>query len=122
MNTIPIPLPKGSTIRGQLQDRYDLADLDQDILEVGLPNGLTIDVGWYPQYDPDGQFRIVVFRDYWPNHVRRPIFATTPFEVAEVLRNLAADLLRPVVQASRASDTETRFRMPAAGVPRFAAV
>ena len=67
MSMLPIPLnlPDGCTVRGRLYSRefrYELGD----VLEVELPTGLVVDLGW----DENGPhpFRIVVYRDWFGNH------------------------------------------------------
>jgi hypothetical protein len=54
----------GTKCRGAIYDTMDSAYLRDDLLEVDLPNGLTIDVSWIPHHDPRGTFRIRVFREY----------------------------------------------------------
>jgi hypothetical protein len=34
-------------------------ELSQDLLTVVLPNGVMIEVGWFPENDPSGSFHIV---------------------------------------------------------------
>ncbi len=31
--------------------------------------GYWLDLGWYPEADPQGQYRVVLFRDYWNNQL-----------------------------------------------------
>jgi hypothetical protein len=92
MSEIRINIPNAQ-IYGRLQSRYvDIADMDHDILEVFLPvSGLTIDVGWHPEFDPAGCFRIVLYRDFWQDQVRLPIYTRDPFEVAQIVRALAEE-------------------------------
>jgi hypothetical protein len=91
-------LPAGSgniTVKGSLLRDYDLrtdlALLDQDILEVALPDGITIDVGWFPENSPNGRFVIRVFRKHRRNIERKPIEAKRPIEVANVIRELVKE-------------------------------
>ncbi len=57
-------LPPGAQVRGVLYDDpahvYGLGD----VLEIELPTGVTIDVGWDGS-SKDKPFRIVVYRDYF---------------------------------------------------------
>ncbi len=75
-------------IRGCLYDSMDAGFLCDDILEVDLCTGKTIEVGWVG--DPsNGYFRIVVFRDFWTNQIGSEIRVHTPKEVVEWVQYLA---------------------------------
>ena len=92
MNPIDIHIPfPGCTVKGILYDHYTTEDLDQDILQVALPNGLTVDVGWYPDGDPNGTFKVVVYRDYWRNQLCPPIITRDPHEVAKAVAKRVAE-------------------------------
>ena len=94
-------LPVGSTVKGILLSRYVLPDdlplLDQDIIEIDLPNGMTISVGWFPQQDVNGHFRVTLFRDARDQLMRPPIEVKTPFEVANSVEQFAREYTRPVL-------------------------
>jgi len=106
-------LPGGSIVKGELQLNYDpiadLALLDQDILEVELPTGFTIDVGWFPQYDPAGRFRIAV-KDRAHQVVGTPTELRDPRSVALTLADLANAYGAPRTRTQSASTTEIRRR------------
>jgi len=85
MNPIQLRLPQGAVQKGHLFRDSSLAELDQDILEIDLPSGLTIAVGWHPECDPDGKFHIVVFSRYWSNQIVEPITTNSVGEVATCL-------------------------------------
>ena len=59
--------------------------LDEDLLQISYSNKITMDVGWYPAFDPKGVFKILIVkaRD-WDN----------PLEVkrCKALEELTADL------------------------------
>jgi len=112
MTTVPLDLPKGVVVKGVLLREYLLEHMDQDIIEVDLPNGLTIDVGWFPEYDPRGQFRIVVYRDFRTNPVRPPIEVGSPFDVASVVKVLVDQYLGGTVFLSSAGQSEARYKLP----------
>ena len=61
-------LPPGSVVKGTLPSTQDVAELVSGMLEIGLPDGRTIDVGWVPEHDPAGSYRVVAYRDYWHRH------------------------------------------------------
>jgi hypothetical protein len=53
----------GVTVTGEVYDSMEPDFLLQDLVEVALPNGEIVDIGWYPEHDPTGQFRVMVFDD-----------------------------------------------------------
>lgn len=65
----PIDLDFGPdvVVKGAIYDTDDPAYLREDLLEIDLPSGLTISVGWEPHRDPNGHFHVRVFRDQWDN-------------------------------------------------------
>jgi hypothetical protein len=67
MKTVAInDLPPGSEVRGFLyEDPKHVYGLG-DVLEVELPNGTMIDVGW-DEVVPNVPFHIVVYREYYEN-------------------------------------------------------
>ena len=67
MNPNDLQLDPSIVIRGAIYDSMDPRFLREDLLELDLPSGLTIAVGCVPHCDPQGTFRIVLFRDYWAN-------------------------------------------------------
>jgi len=88
-------LPAGVPVRikGMLLSEYgadDNALLDQDILEIELPDQLRIDVGWFPENDPSGHFLVQIFRKGQLTPAEPASEAKTPPEVA----SLIADLIR----------------------------
>lgn len=64
MTTINLELPVGSAVYNRLYRATDPAYLTQDLLSARLPNGFMIDVGWFPEHDPNGAYILSVF-DPW---------------------------------------------------------
>ena len=64
MNEVRFRLPDGATVRGAVYDTEEPAYLREDLIEIDLPSGWTIDVGWIPHEDPTGSYRIRVFWEY----------------------------------------------------------
>jgi hypothetical protein len=110
MKTVELgSLPPGTQVRGILYDDpahvYGLGD----VLEVDLPTGLTIDVGW-DEESTEGRFRIVVYREYFGDrfvdfHVR------DVDDVVTEVQRLAAEWSRPCVATSSA-ETEAAVTLP----------
>lgn len=43
-------------------------DLKEDLIQIEYDDGYIIDVGWYPEFDPMGNFKLVLIKDYdWEN-------------------------------------------------------
>jgi hypothetical protein len=52
------------------QDNFkqDIYSLKEDMLQVEIPNNYLLDVGWYPCFDLNGNFRIILVKNYnWEN-------------------------------------------------------
>lgn len=46
-------------------------DLKEDLAQIAFPGGIVLDLGWYPSFDPRGQFRVTIVQDgVW----ERPVF------------------------------------------------
>jgi hypothetical protein len=60
----PIDLPTftAEQVSGFLYESDDPADLGEDMLEIRMPQGLTLDVGWYPEGALDGSYRFTARR------------------------------------------------------------
>ncbi len=106
-----LSLPPTARVVGELWDDYTEAPelLDEDILLVSLPNGIAIDVGWTPSFDPRGNFKITVFRGEWGNNLQQPIVETHPQTVASLVSGLAwyYRQLRPVGSVSNTESFNT---------------
>lgn len=47
-----------------------LDNLKEDLLQVNFYNKYLIDIGWYPEFDKNGQFKISVIKEYdWDNPI-----------------------------------------------------
>src|SRR4026208_2199179 len=73
MTVIQLDLPPPVSVVGALHDRSDVTCLDQDLLQLTLPGDIVIDVGWYPDRDPHGQYRLIVFRGTTDRELERPL-------------------------------------------------
>ncbi|HZW34430.1 MAG TPA: hypothetical protein VFF52_27145 [Isosphaeraceae bacterium] len=100
-------LPPGTQVRGVLYNDpahvYGLGD----VLEVELPTGLTIDVGW-DEDSPQGPFRLTVYREYFGDHFIDFHVRDLDQVVIEVQR-LAAELSGPGIVSG---GTQTESSMP----------
>jgi hypothetical protein len=48
---------------GQIVYAEATPELKEDLLQVVYPDGQILDVGWYPESDPAGEFRVLVVSD-----------------------------------------------------------
>ena len=62
-----------------------------------MPNDIYIDVGWYPEHDPQGGYRVSAYRGEWRNQLIEPIRTANAHEAAEVVSRLARTLPSQVV-------------------------
>ncbi|HEY5311121.1 MAG TPA: hypothetical protein VIK18_01335 [Pirellulales bacterium] len=65
MAKIELNLGGDVKVRGTLYDKSDPNYLSEDMIEIDLPDGRTVEVGWLPDRDPSGSYRLTVFKDYW---------------------------------------------------------
>jgi hypothetical protein len=86
---VEFSLPEGATIKGCLFASHNPELLAEDLVEVDLPSGLTIDLGWYPEGEPSGSFQIVLYSEYWGNQIIPPIQKRTIPEVVQTVEELA---------------------------------
>jgi hypothetical protein len=59
--------------------------LKEDLLLVAFPNGRTLDVGWYPSFDPQGQFLVAIAKDGNWDYLEFEEAAKSGKELGEVL-------------------------------------
>jgi hypothetical protein len=61
---VEIIAPQGCKVQGFLYESDSKYEQSQDMLDVSLPNGILIIAGWFPDGDPNGKYRVSVFRGY----------------------------------------------------------
>lgn len=94
-------------IRGELAVSAEPRDLTQDVLEIELDNGVFIDVGWYPEHDPHGQYHIRAFLECWENQItKRPIRVASTEEAIEVVDGLVKCLSGNLISVSLSSSLQ----------------
>ena len=68
---IDIDLSKDISLEEQIDN------LKEDLLQVVYDNDYLIDLGWYPEFDEKGSFKISVVKDYqWDNPAFQKNFST----------------------------------------------
>jgi hypothetical protein len=101
-----ITMPRGisaTIVYDSLHENNAVAHLTQDVALVALPGDVFIDVGWHPERDPSGSYKISVYRETWQNQLMEPILTNDPHEVARQVAFLAAKYFAEPV-ASGSSD------------------
>ena len=58
---IKLLLPPNSAVVGELNDTLEPGYLCTDLLSVEVPSGVVVDVSWYPEFDPAGEYFVSVF-------------------------------------------------------------
>lgn len=41
----------------------EIDHLKEDLAQITFPGGKVLDLGWYPSFDPRGEFRVLVIQD-----------------------------------------------------------
>lgn len=88
---IPFNFAGGTVTHNDLSLLQDVAVakqidlLKEDMLQVEFAGGLLLDVGWYPEFDVAGGFRINVIKNFdWD----RPLITLTAHETSELVEKL----------------------------------
>lgn len=87
LNHFDLHLPPSVIVKGGLPASQSPEELVSDMLEIDLPDGTTIDVGWVPEHEVTGAYR-VVFRDHWDAQVRPAEFVRSPAEVVFLVQSI----------------------------------
>lgn len=97
MSKIELKLPGDVKVTGALYSRSNIRDLTEDMLQLELPGGLVIDVGWYPELDRTGSYAIVVFEDS-VDHALEKIRTRDIRVVVKEIYSLLSKYLPPVLR------------------------
>ena len=85
MSTIfPLRLPQQAKITGALRTSSNVRNLLQDMLQIELGN-VVIDVGWYPDWNPNGEYRLTVFRDSYNDPIEPQLRTTDVRQIANAI-------------------------------------
>jgi len=104
LETVSLKLPVGASVKGALYNTYDLDYLSEDLLEIDLPSGLTIDVGWYPEGERPGTFQVVIFKQFWQNQILPPIKTESLPELVRIIEMLAEEFSKTVILYSDSTE------------------
>lgn len=59
MSPVEISVPGAEVLYNSLYGDQDPSYLTQDILAIRLQDGTLADIGWYPQFDPNGAYKVI---------------------------------------------------------------
>jgi len=90
MDPIDLRLKRNVKVSGYIFPTKDPEYLREDLLQIDLPTGVKIDVGWYPDGDPNGEYQIVVFRESWDDPLTFPVRTQDTEWAVKWIRHLAA--------------------------------
>ena len=85
-------LPEEAHVVGAVYPPGDLRLLKDGMLHVGL-FGLSIDVSWFPEHDPEGEYIVSVYQDEWENQLLEPFATRDVTQVVAFVQQVAADAL-----------------------------
>ena len=91
MNLIDFGFDSSIKVLGVMRDTMEAKYLCEDMLEIDLPGGLTIGIGWEPHCDPSGAFHIALFRKYSTENVIAPIITNEIQTAVSEIKRLAVE-------------------------------
>lgn len=54
----------------ELSLENNLDNLKEDLIQIKYENNYALDVGWYPEYNIDGKFQVIITKNFdWDNLV-----------------------------------------------------
>jgi len=108
MQILTLELPKGAVQRGILYRDPSVKYGSGDVLEVELPTGFMIDLGWNPR-KPETPFRVVVYREYFGDHFR-DFYVGTAEEAANAIERIASKLCANIAFSSCSASESSYVR------------
>lgn len=84
----PVAFRLASTSKVLFNELYDTMpteSLRADLVAIQLVTGKWIDVSWFPQFDPNGEYHVTVFPDSTFEQLIAATTAKTPSEVVEAV-------------------------------------
>jgi hypothetical protein len=98
-----LKLPRGILVKGGIPTSRDPADLVSDMVEIDLPDGTTLDVGWVPEHDPSGRYRLKLYRGYWAKTVEGPLYSKSRDAIIAAIGNIVRERSAPQSVAASGS-------------------
>lgn len=111
MKFIPIPIRRelARFVTGQIVADDNPLILSEDMVEIGLPNGVLVYAGWYDRENRPAAYRIYV--DYDLNRLVPYIETDDPYQAAAEVATLAAQFSS---YPGQVADSESTYTTPLA--------
>lgn len=100
-NPLHINAPRDAKVSNYLFEDMEPFELNQGLLLIELSNGICIDVGWFPENDPQGNFCVRVSKG-WEDFSSG--MCKTTSEVVEKVERLIERFSPSIVQTSRSTN------------------
>jgi hypothetical protein len=89
MSLFQFSTPKNTKILfNQFHDDQIREHLSEDLLAIELPNGVFIDVGWYPARTKTGSYLVAVYQGEWENPLEPAYRTKDANDAARVVREM----------------------------------
>lgn len=92
---IQLDMPEKALVEGEIYTVDDDPLLLEDGMLHVLVGSFSIDVSWYPEHDPSGEYVITVYEDVWERQINSTT-ARSAAEAAELVERIASHLSEPV--------------------------
>jgi hypothetical protein len=104
LKPVDIQVPGARVTWNALYHTSNPCYLNQDLLLVELPNNIFIDVSWFPEHDPHGEYYITIFQGDWEHQINT--WKTRSLsDVISLVQRIAQQFL-PIVQGLNVPWTE----------------
>lgn len=98
MTSVHINLPTSASVMfNNLVEGVDIPAryLRDDLFAASLPDDVYVHVGWFPEFDPTGQYVVEIFRKDADNPVRSPLETRDIRKVVKHVELLASQYADP---------------------------
>ena len=96
MNPVSIQVPDGARLTNHLYPTTSPDYLLSDLVTIALPNGCYVDLGWYPEHQPNGQFIVRAFYQHWGEQLIPPVACSSWEEAARIASQVAYCINKPI--------------------------
>ena len=108
MRRIDVKAPQGCIVVGFLYDEPNVRCRGEDMVEIVLPDGSTIDAGWYPEGSPQGRYRLALHSGMVP--IVPPISIDDIDELAAEIEDLSHRYVRDGAPGINFSSAQSELR------------
>lgn len=103
---IPINAPLGARTSSYLYPQMSVSELHQTVAVIILDNGDVVQAGWFPENDPNGKYAIELSFNGYEDEIE--LETKDPYEVIQVMENLAVRLSRSEVDLAQSTTCAPR--------------